>query len=521
MIICGLINGQQESEEMQQQENDTENNIENSIANDAKNSVEKQLQKKAIKFSLKTLKTIFMPVIILLLKFVLVVVLVGTVVSILAAFFNFINNTINNNNNGTINSAQSDDLLKLFIRAWEAEGGATTNEDGSMYIVVPDGGGGLAVGYGVDINAHGDEIRSAGYSTSEGSEIPVDFIDDIEERELEHNKEVVEKATEGLGLEEYQKHALISRVYNCGEYGWEANSATGEAFEDAYKKYWKSSDLQYGVTASDEMFDSSLYLNYLIKPNTSNGNFLSGLQSRREAEWILFKTGWYGYNRSDAQIQTFYYNYVSTTSSTSYSNWDGSGNTFGLEIYKNGHVDDEAMVELRSALEDYYGLPKMKGGLTNENYSSDLKVTVSNITNSTGYKKYDYLHSSDPAQCVWWAYVRCNQYLKAYGTKYSKIDDCLPYIKTEDDGILGDGEDWGKRYSQVFDSGSEPATNSIFSYGGGDYGHVGYVEAVDGEYLYITHCGSGTWWRGLDKIEISTFKSNHPDVTFVYITSPK
>lgn len=465
----------------------------------------KNAAKMAIKTVLKTLAPI-------LFKIVVVVLLVIIVVSVLAGVTSLLRDAISE---GQVDMGMSDDLLMAYLHAWENEDGPSTSSDGKNYIVESDGGGGAAVGYGVDIAAHGDEIRAAGYSTSIGSEIPVDFVDELEKTEIDACKQVVEEATEGLNLQEYQKHALISRVYNCGSGGWEDHAVNSGPFADAYKTYWKSTDLNYGRKASEEMFDSSLYTNYLKKPNTAGGSYNQGVQNRRDSEWVLFKTGFYGYGRSKEEVQVFYYDYVKVFD-TGYGNWDGSGNTFGINIIVGGHVNEDNMTKLRKALEDYYGLPHITQPIDS---SGDVSVSQRNIRKSTGYAKYDYTKVLEPAQCVWWAYVRSNQYLSAYGKKYKSIDEAKKYVKVTRGGTYGNGCMWGERYSQVFNSGKVPKTNSLFSYGSG-VGHVGYVEAVDGKYMYITHCGSGKYWRGLDKVLISTFNQKHSP-TYVYLTEPK
>ncbi len=517
MVICGLFDIFKNIKKV----GDTANSIKkDGLAGFSKNSLKLALHNlakmagAAFKHAVFSVVSIILPYAVPIIAIVVSLVIVA---SIFASLFNFWNSN-NNGTQGEVDTAAADDLLKAYLHAWENEGGAKTNADGTKYIVESDGGGGSAVGYGVDIAAHGKEIRAAGYSTSIGSEIPVEFVDALEDKELQENKEVVEKATEGLGLTEYQKHALISRVYNCGSAGWTKYSVSGEDFKTAFSKYWKSSDLEYGVTASKTMFNSSLYTNYLKKPNTASGSFNKGVQNRRDSEWILFKTGWYGYGRSEESVQCFFFDKVNIISNGGvYSEWQGSGNTFGINIIENGKVNESNMKMLRTALEDYYGLPAITGELSS---SADITVNASKIRSSAGYKKYDLTKALEVAQCTWWAYVRSNQYLAAYGTKYKSIDDARKHVRTSG-GTYGNGGEWGKRYSQVFKSGSTPQTNSIFSYTNSDVGHVGIVEAVDGQYMYISHCGSGTWWRGLDKVNIADFKRKHPSVTYVYLSQPK
>ena len=52
--------------------------------------------------------------------------------------------------------------------------------------------------------------------------------------------------------------------------------------------------MEYKVPANDGMFSHPLYTNYMYAPNTAKGSgFSQGLENRRKAEWLLFKTGYY------------------------------------------------------------------------------------------------------------------------------------------------------------------------------------------------------------------------------------
>lgn len=169
-----------------------------------------------------------------------------------------------------------------YLHAWE--GGAS--KDGKYYIVQSDGSkGGSAVGHGVDIKAHGAELRAAGYDTSIGSKIPVDIVDAIEKRVLKETVADVKSKTKGLNLKEYQIYALITRQYNTGHFPSE--------FVKAYKAYWNSEkDDKYGKKDSVD-YNHKLYTNLLSRPITSGGEVVSGLINRRKSEWLLFQTGYF------------------------------------------------------------------------------------------------------------------------------------------------------------------------------------------------------------------------------------
>jgi len=131
------------------------------------------------------------------------------------------------------------DTFKEYLHAWENGGGAPTNADGTKYKVESDGAGHPTVGYGVDIYNSGylKRFLAAGYDVSMGSYIDVDFVDAIEDEEIQKKTQGVEQRCAGLNLTQYQKYALISRAYNCGVAG-ACKERNGKTFAQAYKAYW-------------------------------------------------------------------------------------------------------------------------------------------------------------------------------------------------------------------------------------------------------------------------------------------
>lgn len=111
-------------------------------------------------------------------------------------------------------------LLKQYIRYWENSGGAPTSADGANYIIEDDGVGHPTVGFGVDIEncGHKDLFIEAGYPTTMGGEVPVAFVDALEEMIINEKRSEVESYLSGLELKEHQIAALVSRAYNCGSY---------------------------------------------------------------------------------------------------------------------------------------------------------------------------------------------------------------------------------------------------------------------------------------------------------------
>ena len=186
------------------------------------------------------------------------------------------------------------------------EGSTGLSEDGTKYIVGTDGFGNVAVGHGIDIRNGGfaNRIIEAGYSISVGSEIPVEFIDGLEDEVLENLLSEVEKYCGDLNLKQYQKYALVSRSYNCGLTG--AGVANG-LFRESYNRYWnQETDDEYKVEWNDGMYNHPLYNGLMSGPATAGGVVAGGLVKRRQSEWILFKTGHYLFDYGDGGINEWF-----------------------------------------------------------------------------------------------------------------------------------------------------------------------------------------------------------------------
>ena len=199
---------------------------------------------------------------------------------------------------GSFSSTSRGGGYEQFIRwlhAWEGLNGSISS-DGTKYIIGDDGYGHPTVGYGIDIFNGGfaDKFTAAGYSTSVGAAVDKEFVDNLEKEEINAAIETVESKCSGLDLTQYQKYALVSRIFNCGSAG-AFSVRDGKDFVAAYTSYWnQDTDLEYKVAANDGMFSNALYTSYMCKPNTAKGSgFSQGLVNRRKAEWLLFKTGYY------------------------------------------------------------------------------------------------------------------------------------------------------------------------------------------------------------------------------------
>lgn len=160
-------------------------------------------------------------------------------------------------------------VLKEYVRTLEGPG--TLNSDGTCFIVVADTiAGTRGIGPGLDLVA-GDHVpyfQALGYSTEMGAEIPCEVVEERFEQVLRDKLEFVKNNTAGLNLEEYQIHALTSRIYQMGGGGILRYTPYGlyEPFTEAYAKYWEPErDNKFDGTTTTADFSHPLYTNYLSK----------------------------------------------------------------------------------------------------------------------------------------------------------------------------------------------------------------------------------------------------------------
>lgn len=106
----------------------------------------------------------------------------------------------------SINNSGSQQLIE-YIHMLEGGYSPKMNADGTKYIIVDDGYGNAAVGWGVDIfnSGYADKFIQAGYSTEVGAEIDKEFVDAIEAEIISNIAQEVNNRTSGLNLKGYQK----------------------------------------------------------------------------------------------------------------------------------------------------------------------------------------------------------------------------------------------------------------------------------------------------------------------------
>ena len=404
-----------------------------------------------------------------------------------------------------------------YLHQCEYGGESIKNEEGIDCYIVKNG----AVGYGVDIQTHGAKLRALGYSTTAGSLIPVTDVDAIEkeEREERYNQVLNLATTNGINLTQYQLFALTSRTYNYGFAG-----GTGQAtssfiypstltFVEAYKEYYEGIDNQnyYGdYTKTD--FNNGLYTQYMTwldyAPGNSMGgtpyNHPAGWETRRKSEWCLFQTGYYGWGLQNGGAYP-----------EGFDEYWQESTTFSGDLYnEDGSVNEEKIAELQKSFESKYNL--VEGNLSGNNIGGVYNPSA--CKQVTGdYLKWDgNVYSSGATyrgenglgiyQCTWWANGRASQYL---GKQFD---------------VNGNGGEIFGNAQGKYKTGSTPKPNSLVSYyknktdGSSTTGHVAYVEAVDNQYYYISHCGSGKSWYGIQKVEIGKAPWNGwYTVGFVYL----
>lgn len=198
-------------------------------------------------------------------------------------------------------------LLREYIRSWEHASPPPTNADGTCYIIETDGYDNPTVGYGIDIFNGGYEslFLSSGYSTEIGGEVPIEFVDALEEQEIKGCEDAIRGLTAGLDLKEYQIHALVSRAYNAGtgslsstDHPGAVGIRNGKNFIQAYEAYWNAeTDDLFESHVTEGNYNHNLYTNYMNKPNTAKTSegpkYSAGLDNRRKSEWTLFQAGYY------------------------------------------------------------------------------------------------------------------------------------------------------------------------------------------------------------------------------------
>lgn len=275
-----------------------------------------ELKKQLKKEMLKKLLPVFIGI---LLIGILILGIYGLVSAIMTAIAGAEAESANSGAYGTLgySTAAWEQLVK-FNRLFEDSSlyrnmQTYTNSDGvACYEVKADGGGGSAVGFGVDIATHGAEIRAAANDPSMdlsiGALVPCDIVDALETQELRSCYDYVHNEL-GVNLTIYQEFALTSRCYNYGTAG-----GTGQAtsyfrypsnltFVQAYQRYYNNNrDDHYGDWTQTDL-NHNLYTQYMTALwYAESGGQPAGWVTRRQDEWCLFQTGYFGYGLHNGSV---------------------------------------------------------------------------------------------------------------------------------------------------------------------------------------------------------------------------
>jgi len=163
-----------------------------------------------------------------------------------------------------------------WVISWEGSG----RKEGDNYIVEDLNDNAHTVGPGITMEYNVSKFAEYGINAKDyaydGAKIPIDIVNKVFLERLNEDRSSVERqlAACSITLSETQLQALTSNHYNVGN---------TNGLCEAYKKYGDTEDF---------------YTNWLLPSKLLKGTqFEKGLRRRRSAEWDLFHTGVYTFNR--------------------------------------------------------------------------------------------------------------------------------------------------------------------------------------------------------------------------------
>ena len=170
-------------------------------------------------------------------------------------------------------SEENADLLS-WLNSWEGH----TKIIDDNYLVVDGGDGVRTAGAGITLENNVKSFLSYGIDVNDypaGSVIPIWIVDNIELEVLDSKRSSIENtmSKNSITLSERQIQSLISQSYNIGNI---------KGFVENYQKYGNTQEF---------------YDNWFFRAVSKGTKFERGLTRRRNAEWALFHTGEYVYNR--------------------------------------------------------------------------------------------------------------------------------------------------------------------------------------------------------------------------------
>jgi len=161
-----------------------------------------------------------------------------------------------------------------WLNSWEG----STPKEGDYYIVQDIGDGVRTVGGGITLENNASKFASYGININDypvGSKIQSSIVDQMQLEVIAAKRSYIENilSMNSIILLENEIEALVSQMYNTGNIN---------GFSDAYKSHGNTEEF---------------YNNWFFRNVMKGTKFEAGLTRRRNAEWSLFHTGQYVYNR--------------------------------------------------------------------------------------------------------------------------------------------------------------------------------------------------------------------------------
>ena len=173
-------------------------------------------------------------------------------------------------------------------------------ESGIKYYKVGLVNGNRTVGYGIDLETCGFEeniLKESGKTKlKNGDWVKADIIDKYENQEYENNKTAIDNAfgNGGISIPIYQTYALISFGYQNGTNALLNKFYNNEGIVNAYKNHYKV-DNKANYEHKEKI---NTKINKFAEEYISWDSNIESVVARREAEWGLFQTGWFGYRHN-------------------------------------------------------------------------------------------------------------------------------------------------------------------------------------------------------------------------------
>lgn len=230
--------------------------------------------------------------------------------------------------------------------------------------------------------------------------------------------------------------------------------------------------------------------------------------------------------------------YVGRIHPFSYGGWDAQNRRINLiELFFEGRyilstmeeIDPNAFIGIggitteaeAQALQEWFHTVAFGGsvtetfsGLSYINQRMDIYNALEDCWKSVS-RCPGYSDNLQMFQCTWWVAGRATYYLnhQSMGSKYAGRTYPTPWPN-------GGEWYWSALEAGKFECGQEPRPNSIGSgASASSYGHVFYVEGVTDEGAWISECGSGSYWGGVQFWSNEVLESKTINGGYIYLDS--